>query len=700
MMALGAVATLASSRHRPAAALASAAAAPPLESAELASPAPPPPGDSAALASVYRQHFTDKKPSAEALASAAPLAAATPVLTLASPLMDHMVLQHDAARLWGTAAPGARVEASVRGLSTLRAAAVADGDGAWRLTLPETETSGEPRRVVVAAGDEEVELRDVLFGHVFLCSGQSNMAFPLLYSTTAADDLQTADDYGSKIRLLTVDRNDRGGLSWALPWQRASPIGLSNGPMPLFNTLIDNNPSAICYRFGRELADAGYEAVGLVQSDHGGTCIANWLPADDASVLAEDVYQETQGSQFLTHVLFHRADSPRTGVAAPPRPRRGRSVGRSVETSRGDAAAATRIYQRRRASPPQVQPLAPLGLKGVIWYQGESDSGHAERYGHLLKGLIRSWRTLFERQDLFFGVVQLTAGHDPAFADAQLAALDEGHAAVAPTNDRGLGGYFLIHPPEKSEPARRMARATRAVAFGEDLAWRQPAYKGVRSVAIGDRTAEVVVDLENVAGPLERREPWTLNNIALPGDVPDTYRYTSETARIAAADIRIAKYDFTQLRCDLIPMGICAWANIYLRCDETLYALNATTTPVDGGAAIRLAADVPTECAGGSFAGTSHADGSVPLVSVYDSATGLPVQRWVDFKGNASNVVAYPARPQHGPAIKGHRAGDVDLEDFWAMWGAVGLKEVAPWPEGMRYPKGGEQEFTIVALRD
>ena len=352
-------------------------------------------------------------------------------------------------------------------------------------------------------------------------------------------------------------------------------------------------------------------------------------------------------------------DIPRGPVAATPRRRRGYSA--------GDAAAATWNFCRDRRA---------------HRYQGESDERDQPwAYPDLVRGLVRSWRALFERPDLFFGIVQIAARLDPDFQTLQLAALEEGHAAFAPTNDLGIGGMMLSHPPDKAGMARRIARATRAVAFGEDLAWCPPSFKRVRSVALGAKRVEVVVDLENVAGPLEWRSPINLGSLAIGSTDPDVFRYASATA---SADVEIARYDYTPLRCDLVPAGLCAWASIYVRTgDGTLCALNATTTPSDDAAMV-LTADVPFECAGGSFAGTSHVDGKVPLVSVYDSATGLPVQRWVDVEGDASNAVAYPAKPPRGPAVAGQLLGGVDLGDFWQMWGDEELGYVNPWPPWAR----------------
>jgi sialate O-acetylesterase len=161
-----------------------------------------------------------------------------------------------------------------------------------------------------------------------------------------------------------------------------------------------------------------------------------------------------------------------------------------------------------------IAPIGPYGFRGVVWYQGESNTGQAERYQALLAGLMADWRGRFGA-DLPFLVVQLanygaapTTPVESGWAqvrEAQRRAVAaDAHAGLAVTID--IGDRYDIHPPNKQELGRRLARAARHVVYGEAIAPSGPVPLGARRqggdvvVTFGDVERELVA--YSAAGPI------------------------------------------------------------------------------------------------------------------------------------------------------------------------------------------------------
>jgi sialate O-acetylesterase len=183
---------------------------------------------------------------------------------LASVFTDHMVIQRDApVRLFGTADPGAEFMVSLDAAST---PVRAGRDGRWWVEFPELSAGGPHKVSVTVEGEAVQAIGDVLAGDVFLCSGQSNMEYPLSRVTYAEREVAAADH--SNIRLLQVDKglslapnaDFPGGSAWAV----ASPETAAGF-------------SAVCYYAGRALSEAYDVPVGLINSSWGGSRIEPWI---------------------------------------------------------------------------------------------------------------------------------------------------------------------------------------------------------------------------------------------------------------------------------------------------------------------------------------------------------------------------------------------------------------------------------------
>lgn len=218
-------------------------------------------------------------------AQAAPLLA--PVFT------DHAVLQRgQPIRVWGAAKPGEAVELA---LGEAKASATADAQGRWSATLPAREP-GEALTLTVQAGGERQAISDLLVGDVWLCSGQSNMEYPLRRSLNGEAEAANAAD--PNIRLLQTGRVSLPEPTTALPkdaaWRPATPE-------------TANNFSAACFFMGREIKKTTGVPVGLIDATWGGSVIQDWISREGLHALG--------GYEEGLAILADYAKSPETGMA-------------------------------------------------------------------------------------------------------------------------------------------------------------------------------------------------------------------------------------------------------------------------------------------------------------------------------------------------------------------------------------------------
>jgi sialate O-acetylesterase len=356
---------------------------------------------------------------------------------LASLFGSNMVIQRGLpARIWGTATPGSSVRVS---LEAQRLTAIADADGAWTASLRPVPVGG-PYTLAVACGDSVITLTNLLGGDVWLCSGQSNMQCPV----------KEVDP--SEQTVVLVDRPD----------VRLCEVSKSSSPAPLAQAGIHwslctpdsaRNFSAIACLFASELrkdpALAGVP-IGLVDSSFGGTTCEGWIPKPAlAGLNPRDLHDSMFGIK------------------------------------------PAGLYNA------MIAPLGQAAFKGVLWYQGESNSAHPETYPQFLAALVSTWRQQFAQPALPFLIVQLPdyanlweGFYWPWIREAQAKAV-EGITNTALVVGINSTEGFNLHPKEKLEIGRRAAFAARRVAYGEELAAAGPAFKEAR---VEGSTIRVVFD--------------------------------------------------------------------------------------------------------------------------------------------------------------------------------------------------------------
>ena len=377
-------------------------------------------------------------------------------LGLCALVSDGMVLQRDhIVPVWGTGRPGAAVVVtpSWSGESTR---AFVEGDGHWRLTL-RTPGAGGPFQLRFEMEGQVLVVDDVLSGEVWLASGQSNMEWKIAAIAAAIPDY---DEIRARIHQETLRFFDVPNRISMVP--ESSLEGAWRAITPQSWPEV----SAVAYYFANELHATLGVPIGILSAEWGGTVAESWtsettlrseFPEFEATLAAMAAAHATQDGQGA-RLQFHQ-NMP------------------------------TALFNG------MIAPLAGYGLRGVIWYQGESNRGRAAQYERLFPALIRDWRRVFSQGDLPFLFVQIApyrygedTGQAAGLRDAQRKALALPATGMACTMD--IGNPDNIHPKNKWEVGRRLALWARALCYGEeDLDVSGPLYRSHSAEGSGLRVA-------------------------------------------------------------------------------------------------------------------------------------------------------------------------------------------------------------------
>ena len=387
---------------------------------------------------------------------------------------DNMVLQRQTAiSVWGNA--NANEEITIE-LDTQRVTITADAGGTWQIHLNPLEAGG-PYQLTVR-GENVVTFNNVMVGEVWVCSGQSNMAWLVRRSQNPEEEIKAADY--PNIRLFTVKRNAA---------QR--PAQDVEGAWSVCDTSSVGNFSAVAYYFGRRLHKTLNMPIGLINTSWGGTPAEAWTSLPALRVIPEyaplgkrwaeyiAAYPEAQEEyQAKLAVWQANADSLRAlGQRRPRRPWR----------NPNSPHRPSMLYNG------MIAPIVSYGIRGAIWYQGESNAGRAYQYRALFPAMIQNWRSSWGQGAFPFFFVQLANfrqvkenPEDSAWAElreAQLMALSLPNTGMAVAID--IGEADDIHPKNKQDVGLRLALGAEATVYGMDQPHSGPIY---RSMAVeGDK---------------------------------------------------------------------------------------------------------------------------------------------------------------------------------------------------------------------
>jgi sialate O-acetylesterase len=384
---------------------------------------------------------------------------------------DHMVLQQGIAnRVWGRAEPGEKVTVSIAGQTHETTAAA---DGTWELRLDPIAEYGGPHTLTIK-GNNELSFKDVLIGEVWICSGQSNMQWSV--SQANDPDLEKAAANFPQIRLLSVPQVGTQEPQWNFKgsWAVCSP-----------QTVGDF--SAVGYFFGRQLAQTLGVPVGLIDNAWGGSAADAWVKRE----------------KIAAHPTLEAIHDRWT----------------KLEAEKPDDKKLMEGNQRPgNIHSGVLTPSIGYGIRGVIWYQGESNAGRAHQYRTLFPFMIASWREEWnqaDNKDFPFYWVQLADFRaekaEPGESDwaelreAQTMTMDAlpntGQAVII-----DIGEGKDIHPKNKQDVAKRLARLALAETYTvPGIVPRSPRYQGMETDG-----AKLVLSFTDVAGgwrPFDVAEP-------------------------------------------------------------------------------------------------------------------------------------------------------------------------------------------------
>ena len=441
-----------------------------------------------------------------AIAGAAPLASSRADIVLPPIISDNMVLQQRAkVNVWGKADPGESVTVQ---MGDATAQTVAGKDGTWAVKLAGVK-SGGPNDLTVF-GKNSVTVHNVAVGEVWLCAGESNMEQKMIAARNGLAESFDADL--PMVRVFT-------------PWHNAAekPPEECEGSWVVVDPMTARNVSAVAFYFAKELNRGMRVPMGLIQSTWGPSPIEAWMPRDtldtdpalhgalDRYAKAAAEYPKALAAyQVLKADWKHAADAAKAAGAPPPHEP-------LPPLDPGGPREPGALYNG------MIAPLMHYPIRGVLWYQGETNTYEPALYRKLLPGLIAAWRKGWGVSDMPFYYAQLSgfpARHGQP-EESQWAELREAQAAVqaavpktgmAVTVD--LADPHDMHPPNKKEIAHRLALLAESQLYGKTgINASGPVFSGMQ---IKDGKAELT--FSHTAGGLVDRNTPPLKGFAVAGD--------------------------------------------------------------------------------------------------------------------------------------------------------------------------------------
>jgi sialate O-acetylesterase len=345
-----------------------------------------------------------------------------------------MLLQQNATvKISGKADPGKRVTL-LTSWNLMEYSTVSDKDGNWKMAFT-TGKAGGPHVISISDG-KVLTLDNILLGELWLCSGQSNMEMPMKgfpNQPVEGSNMDILKSTNPNIRLFTVKRNanihPQDDVTGS--WSQATPQTVREF-------------SATAYYFGRLLNEMLGVPVGLLVSSWGGSSIEAWM---DQTML----------------IRFPEAEIPK-----------------SNENLTGLNQKPTMLYQA------MIHPLLGLPIKGVIWYQGESNASRAHSYAAMFKSMVDGWRRNWNlNNDFPFYYCQIAPYQN--YRNLNSAFLREAQMkAEKMVNNVGMavlmdaGEAENIHPAKKREAGERMALLALNKTYDiQGIAAVSPQFKGI-----------------------------------------------------------------------------------------------------------------------------------------------------------------------------------------------------------------------------
>ena len=421
---------------------------------------------------------------------------------------SNMVVQRDKPMpIWGWAAPGEAITVSFGGNNK---SATAAADRSWKVELPATPASTEPRTITVQGKDGKIELTNILVGDVWLLGGQSNMEFEIAKLEEGPLEIISANF--DQIRLFTVPQQNGPETRKAFPrqhqWSSFFSRHFRQGYWDVCSPDTVAEMSGIGYVFGRRLHMATRVPIGLVDVSRGGTSLMTWTPIEvlrkidtpevkstleewDKKVAEFDPKKDLENriKQYNNWAANMKAQGK--PIPADRRPPTDLQPGPAADMNRpGSLFVAT------------LSTIAGLPVKGAIWHQGYNDAlmpnGH-KIYTRVFPEMIKAWRTVFHDPAMPFGIITQETQDQPQTLENFLPPMvDEGNYIrevhyqtflnLRKAGDKNIGYASSFdqhrawyHPQLKVAVGERIAKWALATQYGKNIRWLPPQLQEVKA---------------------------------------------------------------------------------------------------------------------------------------------------------------------------------------------------------------------------
>ena len=352
---------------------------------------------------------------------------------------SNMVLQQGRENpIWGWADKGEKIILEINGKIIKTKAGV---DGKWKALLPVMDYGG-PHTLNIK-GKNTLQLGNILIGEVWVCSGQSNME--MLVKSCLNAETEIASSNYPEIRLFSVPKAVSNSAKDDI--EKGNWVNCSPENVPGF--------SGIGYFFGRYIHQQLKVPVGIINSSYGGSKIQCWMSETAAQNDPELIVTYRKMKELVPEKVDAKMRNELTSV----------------------------LFNA------MINPIIPYGMKGIIWYQGESDRGAPEQYKRTFPAMINDWRKLWMQKDFPFLFVSLANYRKPLnepgesdwaeIREAQTTALSLPNTGMALAID--LGEAENIHPLNKQEVARRLGLNAMKLAYSKDIVCSSPIFSSMQT---------------------------------------------------------------------------------------------------------------------------------------------------------------------------------------------------------------------------
>ena len=426
-------------------------------------------------------------------------------------ISNNMVLQREQPiPIWGWAEKDEEIIVRIAGqiLSTK-----AGNNGQWRVMLDELELGQPLEMTIQGSTGNTLTLKNILVGEVWLCSGQSNMEMRVSSCNNAEAEIAVANH--PQIRLLSVPfkGTQEPQRDFKSRWVRCSPETVGSF-------------SAAAYYFGRKLHHNLNVPIGLIHCSWGASSCEAWIKRSVLKVNPQYKPMLRSWDKRMRNFDPHDVEeaerqyaSWRKQLAA------AKAAGKEPPKAPGNLRdwVNTMFDVRRRPANcynGMLLPLVPYAIRGVIWYQGETNVDRAYQYRQLFPLLISQWRDDWGQGDFPFYFVQL-CNHMPVKeqpGDSTWAELREAQAMTLRVPNTGMavtidiGDAIDIHPKNKQDVGGRLARWALAKTYGKHIVYSGPLYKSMKI-----NNDQIVIHFDHTGSGMISKDGKPLKGFAIAG---------------------------------------------------------------------------------------------------------------------------------------------------------------------------------------